>query len=373
MKHIFTVGLFVGIAITLTAQSFDKDRMRRDLEVAENALGTILKPESGDFPQLHIGENDIEAEYIKDYGVVFNVKKRGGNRVNFYPKPKDVKSEKVIEMEEASEMENNHFMEGCKLFLADYASIIGQLKDDEKISIRKGGLGALFGEFNFENVYFTKGGSEGMAPVIWSTNDKVSGESELIIEASVSKINALRQGKINRDAFLKSVSIVENEMSEEKDPDLETLSAMFHRLYKKDLSKTYYSERQPWYSKLSNFGVIIRMKFYSSYEENNIYSMPTISKNGLTLKERNNHVMQLLPQFEADFNENLVNYARTLKNLDNDEVVMFEIDMTTCKDCLDFPRIMKFSIKKSVLHKYNLGDLSMKEAVNMVSVERILE
>jgi len=198
-------------------------------------------------------------------------------------------------------------------------------------------------------------------------------DNELIVEVSVGQIKKLRKGNINRDAFLKSVNVVENVMSYEKDADLETLSAMFQRLYKKDLSKTYYSERAPKYSKLSNFGVIVKMKVYSSYENNNVYSMPTISKKGLSLEERNNHVMELLPQFEADFKDNMVNYGRTLKNLDSDEILMFEVNMTTCKDCNDFPRYMKFSIKKSVLHKFNRGDLTMKQAADKVNVERIVK
>ena len=67
----------------------------------------------------------------------------------------------------------------------------------------------------------------------------------------------------------------------------------------------------------------------------------------------------------------MVNYGRTLKNLDSDEVLLFEVNMTTCKGCKDFPEIMKFSIKKSALHKYNRGKLSMDEVVAKVNVDRI--
>ena len=193
----------------------------------------------------------------------------------------------------------------------------------------------------------------------------------MIIEVGVDKINAFRKGQISRDDFFNAVTVTEIEEIHEKDADLETLSAMFHRLYKKDLSDTYYSERMPKYSKLTNFGVVVKMKFYSSYEDNNIYSMPTIDKKGLTLEERNQHVMDLLPKFESDFKENLVNYGRTLKNLDSDEVLLFEINMTTCKNCKDFPRYMKFSIKKSALHKYNRGEISLDKAIAMVNVDRL--
>lgn len=379
MKNILTLLFISTLAITTTAQSIDDERMHRDLEVAENALGTIITPNSDDFPRWHIGDKDIEAGFIKDYGVLFSVNSRGLKHLKLYGKVKnknknkDKNSEVVIGTENTEEREKQIFIENCKTFLADYAGIIGQLNDNHRISIRRGGSNSHMGNMNLEHVYVASVGSEGNDKAIWSSNSKSNGDNELIIETSVGKINALRKGNISRDDFLKAVSVVENVMSYEKDADLETLSAMFHRLYKKDLSKTYYSEREPKYSKLSNFGVIIKMKFYSSYEDDNVYSMPTIDKEGLTLEERNTHVMQLLPQFESDFKENLVNYGRTLKNLDSNDVLMFEINMTTCKDCKDFPRYMKFSIKKSVLHKYNRGDLSMKQAVDMVTVDRIGE
>jgi len=375
MKHILTLIFISTLAVTTIAQTIDDDRMHRDLEVAENALGTTLTPNSDDFPRWNVGDKDIEAGYIKDYGVVFMVNSNGLKHYRIYGdvNAKGKKAKSKQEKKEGSEKEKNLFIENSKTFLADYASIIGQLKDDHRISIRRGGGNSNSGHYDLENIYIATTNDGSGRRTIWSNNGKSQADSELIIETTVGEINALRKGSISRDAFFKSVSVIENVISYEKDADLETLSAMFQRLYKKDLSSTYYSEREPKYSKLSNFGVIIKMKFYSSYEDDNVYSMPTISKEGLTLEERNNHVMELLPQFESDFKDNLVNYGRTLKGLDSEEIIMFEINMTTCKDCKDFPRTMKFSVKKSVLHKYNRGELSLKQATDMVNVDRILE
>lgn len=377
MKHILTLIFIATLAITTTAQSFDEERMHRDLEVAEKALGTTITPSSDDFPIWHVGDKDIEADYVKGYGVVFKVNSNSLARVKIFDKAK-VKSkngnqEVVVTKADIDKDEKKKFIENCKTFLADYSGIIGQLKDDHKISIRRGGSEAQVGGYNLENIYFEGSDLSDKKKTIWTVNPESNSESELIVEVSVGNVVALRKGEISREAFFNSVNVIENEMSYEKDPDLEILSAMFYRLYKKDLSKTYYAEHQFKYSKLSNFGVIIKMKLYSSYEDNKVYSMPTISKEDLTLQERNQYVMELLPQFESDFKDNLVNYGRTLKNLDSDEILMFEVNMTTCNDCNDFPRTMKFSVKKSVLHKYNRGELSMKQAMDMVNVDRLGE
>lgn len=411
MKNILSILFIAVLAMNTQAQDIDADRMHRDLEVAENALSTIITPNKGQFPKIsYYGKENISAEYLKDYGVIFSVSNSGYGTMNLFTTTETIHSGSVLEERvESSEVDGKaHFIENSKVFLADYASIIGQLNDKEMISIRKGGSDMHVGHIDLEKVYFAKSAAEykvkaktrektkkkekavkkdkadkkdkgkervivdvATPEVVWGSNMSAREESEIIIEASVGKINDLRKGKISREEFFKSVRVEENIRDFSKDADLETLSAMFSRLYEKDLSDTYYCTIKPKYSKLTNFGTIIKMKFYSSYEDNGIYSMPTIGKKGLTLEERDNHVMELLPKFESDFKENLVNYGRTLKNLDSDEVLMFEINMTTCKDCNNFPRYMKFSIKKSDLHKYNKGSLSMKDAIKKVNVERI--
>ncbi|MEM9545366.1 MAG: hypothetical protein AAGA77_05310 [Bacteroidota bacterium] len=376
MKHFLTLITLLAVAFTTSAQSIDKDRMHRDLEVAENALGTIIKTETDNFPGWHFRDKDIEAEYIEDYGVVFNVSSNSYNYLVIADKVKhkDHKDGVEIDLKKPLEEEKDHFIENSKTFLADYAGIIGQLDESQKISIRRGSSGLRQSPINLEDLYLE--GKKGLATTktIWASDDIVLADSELTVEVNVGKINELRRGDISREEFFKMVKVVENVHSYEKDPDIETLVAMFKRLYKKDLSKTYYSEREPKYSKLSNFGVVIKMKLYSSYEHNdNMYYMPTIDKEGLTLEERNKYVVELLPQFEKDFRENLVNYGRTMKDLDSDEVLMFEINMTICKGCKDFPRFMKFSVKKSVLHKFNRGELDLNQAMEMVNVERIMK
>ena len=365
MKKFLYTLIITLFALTTQAQTIDEDRMHRDLEVAENALSTVLSPQKSQFPRLHFGDEDIAGDYIKDYGVIFMVEGHGHRRVKvFTAKGQDHDVVQPSEVATTEGDEKEHFIENSKTFLADYAGIIGQLDDDQMISVRRGGSV----HSNLDEVYIATGYGDDRS--LWSTKTK-GDESELIVEVKVANINALRRGGMSRDDFFKSINVIENIMDYSKDADLETLSAMFSRLYKKDLSDTYYSERYPKYSKLSNFGVIIKMKFYSSYEDNKVYSMPTINKKGLTLEERNNHVMELLPKFESDFKENMVNYGRTLKNLDSDEVLLFEVNMTTCKGCADFPEIMKFSIQKSALHKYNRGSISMDEAVAMINVDRI--
>lgn len=371
MKHIIGTLLIALVLATGNAQTIDKERMHRDLEVAENALSTIISTKSNDYPKLLFDGDDIEARFVEGYGVIFTVPDQGFRKIAWVSHDNSQHEEFELAQKKA-ELAKKDFIKNSKTFLADYASIIGQLGEDHKISIRRGGHGIEYNNYKVKDIYVA-GSDVSSKNLVWPTASRNTSDSELIIEVSVKDIHKLRKGKMSRDDFFDKVSVVENVMDYSKDADLETLSAMMHRLYEKDLSKTYYSIKKPKYSKLTNFGVIMKMKFYSSYEDNNIYSMPTISKKGLSLEERNKLVMDLLPQFEKDFKENIVNYGRTLKNLDSNEVLLFDVNMTTCKKCKDFPKTMKFTLKKSVLHKYNRGEITLENAMNQIGVERILD
>lgn len=60
------IPIFFGFR---TGQEMDEKRMNRDLEIAKNILSTLIKSGSDSF----FGGSSIEASYIKDYGVIFNI------------------------------------------------------------------------------------------------------------------------------------------------------------------------------------------------------------------------------------------------------------------------------------------------------------
>ena len=69
------IGIII-ICLALTSavwgQGIDKDRMEKDLEVGENVLSALLKQDQ-DWPTRLLGKNEVEGEFIPDYGVVFTM------------------------------------------------------------------------------------------------------------------------------------------------------------------------------------------------------------------------------------------------------------------------------------------------------------
>ena len=117
-------------------------------------------------------------------------------------------------------------------------------------------------------------------------------------------------------------------------------------------------------------GIVFTMRVYSSYESENFFYLPSTGDKGLNLEERNKKVQELLPKFEQSFKENMVNYGRSIKSLEANELLIFEVQLTQCKQCDDFPKAIKFSIKKSILDDFNNGKISESQAVGQVGVER---
>src|SRR5690606_15709428 len=88
--------------------------------------------------------------------------------------------------------------------------------------------------------------------------------SRISVEATRQDITALRQGKISRDQAIKRLIIVNTEALDTREPDMEMLSSIFSRLYRPDLSKTYFLQGNVYYERLKDFGTIFYMQMVSS-------------------------------------------------------------------------------------------------------------
>ncbi|NJN42881.1 MAG: hypothetical protein HC811_12275 [Flammeovirgaceae bacterium] len=425
------VRIIIGVVIAtlamteLFAQKIDADRMDRDIEVAENILGTLIRQK---YEKKLFFPLEVEGAYTSGYGVifrlpgdyfgplVFSTSDREGNIMmldagpgaysfdfsvpeiafNFnenhnedviefedkiIAKEKEAKerekeanelSGKAEEMErKAREMERSSrsysnriqlsnmssdslrqiykdkIVEASKTFLADYGDLIGQLGTEEKIMI-------------------TNRNDRGRQ--VWGGNMK---NSYLSVEVSKGDIQQYRSGKLSREQFMGKIKVVNTESTTETEPDLELMSSIFNRLYRTDLSKTYFTNDRIYYERLKDFGVIYYMKVYSSnyLKEPGHHSMPTVGLLDVNQQERDKKVKELLPLFEEDIKQNILDYGRTVKSLKENEVLTFDIKLTKCEGC-GIPTNLEVSIKASVLNDYNTGKITKEGALSKFMVKR---
>jgi hypothetical protein len=385
MKHIVGIVMLTCAAVLSAAQGkVDSERMDRDIEIAENALATMIRQQFARNKYVGI---EIKGSYTPGYGVTlrlpgdFNYASRMGWEgrggaviaVPAAPAPPGapgdyaiirpgvdvvvvdgdkVKKATVINRDSARTVYYQKIIQASKDFLADYGDLLSQLAPEEKILITNRGEGYR---------YHWDRGSE--------TRTLVT------LETTKGDIASFKQGKLNRDQMMTKIKVVNTESTNEIETDLELLSSIIGRLYRTDLSKSYYVDESIYYERLREFGVIYYMNVVSSVEqdvqsgEGKKFRMPTQKLQDLDQAARDKKVIELYPGFEKELKENIIEYGRTINSLAPDEMIVFNVRLTKCQGC-GIPSTTELSVKNSVLKEFSEGKITKEAAAGRVSVKK---
>jgi hypothetical protein len=316
------------ISICTFAQTADRERMNRDIEVAENVLTTMIKQQFSN--QRMFFPLEINGHYQEGYGITFRlpadyttpivfttIATEGNNSMtvgntNGYTINRDeistegersnsirltdkTKEKRTMDMDSIRGVYDKWVIDAAKSFLLDYGDMLTQLGPNERLVIT----------------------NQGNQPRPWVNQFFNSSKRSLLsIEALKSDLMSFKSGKLTREQALPKIRLIHTETVEAADPDLELLASMINRIYRPDLSKTYFTENYVYYEKLKDFGVIYYLQMLSSNEMGfQRYLMPTIGLENVDLATRNKKVTELYPKFEQELKENMVEYGRTLKSL----------------------------------------------------------
>jgi hypothetical protein len=385
------MGAVVFIAAGAIAQGkVDEDRMQRDLEVTENILSTLIKQK---FEKRSFFPIEIQGEYREGHGVTYRLPYEfngpmvlgmgsdmailDGRSFSYsfeFPNGEQAELARVLDEDQRVKTETirstgrsktpprkvnidsirdvtaDKIIEACKEFIADYGDLITQLAPNERIMITNRGDGERLWYGAFVNA---------------------SKPSYISVETTKAEITQLKQGKVSRDQFMKNLKVINSVMDDELQPDLELLTSIFNRLYRRDLSKTFFTEENVYYERLKDYGVIYYMEVYSSNQSDfdRRYIMPTIGVEGLSQEERDKKVKELYPQFEKDMKADILEYGRTVKSLKPEEFLVFNIKLTKCQQC-GIPSSLELSVQADVLNNYGLGKLTKEAALSKISVKK---
>lgn len=375
----------IAVGSAFAQAKIDNERMDRDLEIAENALATIIKQQF-EKRQMWL---EVKATYMPGYGVTmrlpndnsnwiyeYNVKGRAvvaptpagvgssGSPVIVYSsgsddddgrKGKDTKRE--LSRDSARTVFYTKMIQASKDFIADYGDLLSQLQPEDKILITNRGDGGRY---------------------YYDWNNKSQKRRLVTIEGTKADIASFRQGKITREQMLSKIKVVNTETSNEVETDLELLSSIMGRLYRSDLSKTFYTDENIYYERMKDFGVIYYMSAYSSSEQNRtpgdrnagkVWTMPTQRLEGLSQEQRDKKVIELYPQFEKDLKDNIVEYAQTVKSLKDEELFVFNVQLTKCTGC-NIPASLELSVKNGLIRKVAAGQATKAEVVSQMNVKK---
>ncbi|MBS0001396.1 MAG: hypothetical protein KFF73_20590 [Cyclobacteriaceae bacterium] len=401
-KLVLLIWIILGCQAVI-AQSIDEEKMNRDLEVTKNILATLMKSDS----EMFFEGRNLVADYVEGYGVIITIPRHfmyfhipppkiaGPNiRIEGLGKGKafivtseddeETIKEKKQAMEEAreaeeeamaeletevkeyekeieAEMENwgenvmeqhEKFEEAMITFLADYADLIGQLKPEDKILINQES------PYKVYNFAWVGPGKSTEKPEI----------SNLSMEVSKKDISAFKGGEISIEEFKNRINIRTKE-PEEKRADLEMFASIFKQYYSPKLTRTYFTEGTPTYEVLDNFGAIFRIKTYSSYAEGKLFYMPVLGEGKVDSEERKSTIEKLYPEFENDIKNFVIDYGRTIRSLEDDDMLVLKISMTRCEDC-SIPKSMEVMVKMDVLKQFDQQKLSREKALAAITVKK---
>ncbi|NOS92441.1 MAG: hypothetical protein HOP30_11000, partial [Cyclobacteriaceae bacterium] len=337
------------------SQKVDEDRMQRDIEVAENILSTLLKQQ---YDKRSFFPIEVSGSYRAGYGVTFTMPNIQSNiyfntfegpgsfgsfdadgitiietgpendaaqiadgqrknnrsivRGGAARAPLAKKGNSKVERDSVKDDASHRTIKAAKDFIADYGDLIGQLAPTERIIITNRSEGDRMWFGNFEN----------------------QANNFITVEGLKSDILQYKQGKLTREQLIAKIKVVNSERDTELQPDLELLTSIFNRLYRSDLSKTYFTQENTYYERLKDFGVIYHMQVYSSNQQDvDNWRMPTLSLEDVDQATRDKKVKELYPLFTKSIKEDILEYGRTLRSLKDEENLIFDIRMTRCRGC----------------------------------------
>jgi predicted nucleic acid-binding Zn-ribbon protein len=384
MKNLIAIIIVCSVwALPVKVQAqLNDEKMDKDLRVASKVLETLSHGEGEEGRLMMYGGDNVEGNYIEGYGVIFSISgrtlfmaprvaysygSRSGGVTVTVPRAEveeKVKAEAKASAEarakaevKAKDKENQKDLEIdfesiMVEFLADYSQMIGQLKPTDKIVVSTKKSDYIFVTTDEDEIINTAGGSGMSAELLKKDhNDFIS-------------------GKISHDQLVAKIKVTKNDEEGSRSKDLDMFGSMLSTIYNESYTETYFMSWKPEYERIKGVGAIYAFKVFSSYEEKGGYRMPGINKEDLTDEARNENVEKLYPLFVSGMKENIIQYGRTIKSLEADELLLLRVTLTKCDDC-SIPKRIQFSVKHSVLADFNSGKISLKEATAKVKLSEL--
>ena len=387
----------------LLAQQVDVEKMDRDLKVAAAALGTLVETKQ----QLLLArrEDRQTAQYLEGYGVMMtlpaqhsvtvlapNVYRGAGTAQIRGVEPSSQRRIKVgktfdqgagasqirgfepssptgtirigksltetadapkeIDRDSLSQVQTDQLKEQVTIFLLEYADLIGQLQPENRIKIVE------------ERSPFV---SQGRFLQSRPSSPMVMRKQRFSAEIKKSDLTAFKAGELSREEVVGRILFSES-LAEGLDQDLELLANILDRLYRPDLSETFYYTGYAYYDKIPEFGVIYHLNMLTRTEKN-LYNFILPSDKTVDLQEESDpeKLTALYPGFLEGLKENILTYGRTVKSMDRTERLVFNIRLSNCTGC-DVPGWVNVSIGMADLFDYDAGKLSKVETLQRFKV-----
>ncbi|MEX0722808.1 MAG: hypothetical protein WD053_02970 [Gracilimonas sp.] len=407
LKHTLLIGLVALLLTPLSfAQDFDKNRMNRDIKIMENILDELFKIEtkststssntrgavrvrevtgSGFISANLFGarSNQVEGNYIPEYGIIFKIpyllsrnitsvsviKDSDQPSISFYYDSDDNSGDNQVTEEAVMTRITN--------FFKDYAPTIGQLGDDEQVTI-------VYGKRKENEPQLRIFKRSGDSP----ENEEVKQVPVIKVSAKANDLASLKSGRLSSDDFENRLSISKEGIEEKEQLDLKVMSNILETVLSGSQNEMFEISGKPEYLVLDNFGVLFSMNvrhtrtsargsivFHEEEVRNEIRASGVKELDVLSPEEaeekRAEQAEQAKASFEqlkTDVTDYLIDYGRTLSSVSSDQHILLTINILSNRWGDEIPSRLDLQLKKSVLERLERGDINKDEAINAVTI-----
>lgn len=376
LKQLLLTMLLVVLSANLSfAQSFDADRMNRDITIMENVLGEMFKIDYLNTSSNRVffsgSSSSVKGAYLPEYGVIFLVPSFQVIKVSTNSNEQPIATFYYGD-EDESEVNEENIIKRSKEFIRDYGSTIGQLKPSEKVMIIYGATSSRYRT----NV------------LTFSFDNRRSNETEpspiISMVANTKDINDYKAGKINEQAFNNKISVAKNTRKELL--DLKVLGNIFETALDEGDNYEFHlvNSNSIGYLYLENFGAIYTMNMHRGHKfrATSVELRDRVAQLGYTLKgdalsehtdkikkseaEMNKTLKEEYSKLVSRMKEYIVDYGRTLRSIKDDQYLLVTVNLNERLE--EIPDRVDFQIKKSTLNQIDRGSLNRDAAMNQIIV-----
>ncbi|GAB5527453.1 MAG: hypothetical protein Roseis2KO_53250 [Roseivirga sp.] len=347
-------------------------KMDRDIYILQNIVDDLFSGNRSSFRSRR-----SKGIYIPNNGVIFNISGNGAFGISGYQSWDNLVT--IVDGEASTVLSKNYSDEELdklnaekekkledlsKTFLANYGSLLGELKESEKIQV----------SVNYSlHVKSSSRKIDGQLAFVSSSKDV--NKRRLVSMVSVKDVKAYEAGQLTQDQMMSRIESKSSSIDDADMMDAKILAGIFE-----DLFKTTYdgyltrSGRTSW-TYFEGFGVMYDMNLSS---RSNGFSLRTTSDgeivygNNQSVKSEDFYkdIQSKYDEFESAIKSNIIKYGRTLRSLKPNEVVILNLGLSANKKA-NLPKSLQFMIPKSAIDAFAKGQKSLEQVKGEITVKKL--
>lgn len=346
-------------------------KMDRDIYILQNIVDDLFSGSRSSYRS-----RKSKGIYIPNNGVIFNISGNGAFGISGYQSwdelvtivdgqgstilSKDYSEE---ELEKLNTEKEDKLKELSRTFLANYGSLLGELKENEKIQV----------SVNYS--LHVKSSSRRNGQLAFVSSSKDINKRRLVSMVSVKDVKAYEAGKLTQDQMFAKIETKTSSIDDADMMDAKILAGIFDDLFKSTYDGYLTRSGRTSWTYFEGFGVMYDLNLSSrsnGFSLRNTEEGEVIYGNNKSVKSEDFYkdIQSKYNDFESAVKSNIVKYGRTLRNLKSNEVVIVNLGLNANKKS-NLPRTIQFMIPKSAIDAFAKGQKSLEQVKGEITIKKL--